>query len=69
MKTSTETVILRKLIADDGMVITDKETETMRAGIVYLGKEDNEDNYIEIDENTPLPKMGLSLSSTIAKTK
>lgn len=56
MTTSTETVTLRKLVASEGMVITDIATETMRAKVVYLGKEDSEDNYKEIDENTPLPE-------------
>ena len=56
MITSTETVTLRKLTASDGMVITDTATETMRAKQLYLGKEDSEENYKEIDENTPLPE-------------
>ena len=54
---TTETISLRKLIPSAGMVITDKETETMRAKVVYLGKEDNVNNYKEIDENTPLPEI------------
>lgn len=54
---TTETISLRKLIASEGMVITDKETELMRAKVVYLGKEDDVDNYKEIDENTPLPEI------------
>lgn len=56
MTTSTEIVTLRKLVASEGMVITDIATETMRAKVVYLGKEDSEENYKEIDENTPLPE-------------
>lgn len=56
MTTETSTVIIRKLVASEGMVITDIETETMRAKVVYLGKGDNEANYKEIDENTPLPE-------------
>lgn len=52
-----ETIKLIKLTADEGMVITDKKTETMRAEVVYLGKGDSEDNYKDIDENTPLPKF------------
>ena len=56
MTTETSTVIIRKLTASEGMVITDVETETMRAKVVYLGKEDSEANYKEIDENTPLPE-------------
>lgn len=53
---SIETVTLRKLTASEGMAITDNETETLRAKTVYLGKEDSEKNYKEIDENTPLPE-------------
>ena len=56
MTATTQTVILRKLTASDGMVITDIATETIRAKTVYLGKEDSEENYKEIDENTPLPE-------------
>lgn len=56
MTATTQTVILRKLTARYGMVITDIATETMRAKMVYLGKEDSEENYKEIDENTPLPE-------------
>lgn len=52
---STETVTLRKLVASEGMVITDNETETMRAIEVWLGKSDSEENYREIPEDTPLP--------------
>ena len=55
MISSTQTVILRKLTASDGMVITDIETETMRATEVWLGKGDSEENYKEIPEDTPLP--------------
>lgn len=56
MTAETSIVTIRKLVASDGMVITDIETETMRAKVVYLGKEDSEANYKEIDENTPLPE-------------
>ena len=56
MTTSTQTVILRKLTASEGMAITDKATQTMRAEFVFLGKEDSEDNYIEIPADTPLPE-------------
>lgn len=55
MISSTKTVILRKLTASEGMVITDTETETMRASEVWLGKSDSEENYKEIPEDTPLP--------------
>ena len=57
MITSTETVILRKLTASEGMVITDLETETMRAAEVWLGKGDSEENYKEIPKGTPLPEI------------
>ena len=60
MITQTETVILRKLIASEGMVITDVATETMRAPCIYLGKEDSEHNYKEIDKDTPLPEVSES---------
>ena len=55
MRETSQTVILRKLEASEGMVITDKATETMRAKVVYLGVEDSPENYMEIDENTPFP--------------
>ena len=57
MISSTQTVILRKLTASEGMVITDTETETMRATEVWLGKSDSEGNYKEIPEDTPLPEI------------
>lgn len=56
MNMETSVVTLRVLTPSEGMVITDKETQTMRSKEVYLGKEDSEDNYMEIDENTPLPE-------------
>ena len=52
---SEQTVVLRKLEASEGMVITDKATETMRAKLVYLGVNDSPENYMEINENTPEP--------------
>ena len=56
MTIETQTVQLRKLTATEGMIITDKKTKTLRSSEVYLGKEENPDNFIEIDENTPLPE-------------
>lgn len=56
MTYNTQTVNLRELTADEGMVITDKETMTLRAKTVYLGKGEKRTNFIEIDENTPLPE-------------
>lgn len=47
-------VILKELRPSKGMILTDKETETMRAEILYLGKEDNPENYKEIDKDTPI---------------
>ena len=52
-------VKLRKLRADEGKIIISKETQKDENGIempivkakeIYLGKEDSEDNYVEIDE-------------------
>ena len=49
-------VVLRKLIASEGMVLTDVETERLRSKEIYLGAGDDSANYKEIDENTPLPE-------------
>ena len=57
MTIDTSTVVIRKLTASDGMVITDIATETMRSKVVQLGSGDSEENYKEIDENTPLPEI------------
>lgn len=47
---------LKLLCADDeNNVITDIESETLRAEQLYLGTGDNVDNYKEIDKNTPIP--------------
>ncbi len=53
MQLESKTVTLRKLTADDGMVLTDKETQTLRAREIYLGKGERKDNFIEIEEDTP----------------
>ena len=37
-----------KLLPDEGMILTDKATETMRAEEIYLGKTDSADNYKDI---------------------
>ena len=37
-------------------VITDVATETDRAEFMFLGKEDNPENYKAIDRTTPLPE-------------
>ena len=53
-------VKLRKLTADEGKIIISKETQKDENGIevpivqakeIYLGKEDSEDNYIEVEES------------------
>lgn len=47
---------LRLLCADDeNNVITDIESETLRAESLYLGIGDSVGNYKEIDKNTPIP--------------
>lgn len=52
-------VTLRHLVASDGKIIISKETTTdvdgrevpvVKSKEIYLGKEDSEDNYIEIDD-------------------
>lgn len=49
-------VTLKELRPSQGMILTDKETETMRAEVIYLGKEDSENNYKEIETNIPIEK-------------
>ena len=56
MNIETQTVQLRKLTASEGMVITDKETQTMRVTEIYLGKDESPDNFVEIDENISDPE-------------
>lgn len=47
----------RHCIADEGMDITDIETEMLRTKEVYLGKEARfEDFFKEIPEETPVPE-------------
>ena len=43
-------------IDTENNVITDVATETDRAEFMFLGKEDNPENYKAIDRNTPLPE-------------
>lgn len=57
MEINTKTVTLRELKAGEGMVLTDVATETTRAKLILLGKDEDEHNYKEIDENTPLPEI------------
>ena len=54
MKIIEKQVILKELRPSQGMILTDKETETMRAEVIYLGKEDSENNYKEIEINIPI---------------
>ncbi len=58
MNIETQTVQLRRLTASEGMVLTDKETKTLRTKEIYLGKNEDENNFIEIDENTSIPEIG-----------
>lgn len=52
---------LRLLYAnDENNVITDTESETLRAEQLYLGTGDSVDNYKEIDKNTPIPIPGAA---------
>lgn len=53
-----DTSIIRKISANNGMVLTDTATKTLRANMIYLGIADEESNYEEIPENTPLPDDG-----------
>ena len=41
-----------KLLPDDGMILTDVATETMRTEEIDLGKSDSADNYKDI----PIPE-------------
>lgn len=51
---------LKLLCADDeNNVITDIESETLRAEQLYLGIGDSIDNYKEIDKNTPVPILDV----------
>ncbi len=50
---------IRMVFCEDteNFVVTDVETETMRAEFIYLGKDDSIDNYKAIDRNTPVPEQ------------
>lgn len=56
MTITEERVTLRKLEAGEGMVITDIDTQCMRAKVLYLGCEESAEHFVEIDEDTPLPE-------------
>lgn len=60
MELQEKNVKIRKLMADEGKVIVSKETEkdengndvpVVKAKEIYLGKEDSEENYVEIEES------------------
>lgn len=64
----TEKKGLRILMPENkNNVITDVDTETMRAQRLYLGKNDSVENYREIDKDTPLPDDELSAEEQIKK--
>ena len=64
----TEENGLRILLPEDkNNVITDVDTETMRAQKLYLGKNDSVENYKEIDKDTPLPDDELSAEEQLEK--
>lgn len=48
-------------------VITDVDTEIMRAQRLYLGKNDSVENYREIDKDAPLPDDELNAEEQIEK--
>lgn len=60
MQLQETNVKLRKLTADENKIIISKDTQKDENGIdvpivrakeIYLGKEDSEENYIEIEES------------------
>ena len=53
-----------KLLPDDGMILTDVATETMRAEEIDLGKSDSADNYKDI--SIPEPSGDLTVDDTLA---
>lgn len=52
------------LLPDDGMVLTDVATETMRAKEIDLGKNDSADNYKDIPIE-PEPTGDLTVTDTL----
>ena len=59
MELQETNVKLRKLTADEGKIIVSKETQkdedgndipVVQAKEIYLGKEDSQDNYMEVEE-------------------
>ena len=53
-----------KLLPDDGMILTDVATETMRAEEIDLGKSDSAENYKDIP--IPEPTGDLTVDDTLA---
>ena len=53
-----------KLLPDDGMVLTDVSTGTMRAEEIDLGKSDSAENYKDIP--IPEPTGDLTVDDTLA---
>lgn len=60
MELQETNVKLRKLTADENKIIISKETQKDENGVdvpivkakeIYLGKEDSEENYIEVEES------------------
>ena len=59
MELQEKNIKIRKLIADEGKMIVSKEMQkdekgndvpVVQAKEIYLGKEDSEENYIEVNE-------------------
>lgn len=46
----TETFNIVKLIADEGKIFARKDDGTVLGYTLHLGKNDNPDNYIEVDK-------------------
>lgn len=55
-----------KLLPDDGMVLTDVATETMRAEEIDLGKSDSADNYKDIPKDTPISEPTSTIEQKAA---
>ena len=51
-----------KLLPDEGMILTDVSTETMRAEEIYLGKTDSADNYKDIPVE---PETDVTVNDTL----
>lgn len=51
-----------KLLPEEGMILTDVSTETMRAEEIYLGKTDSADNYKDIPVE---PETDLTVNDTL----